>query len=316
MKPKIIFDTDIGCDCDDTAALDLLLSADRAGECKLLGVTYSSDTGTGPACIHSILSWYGYGSLPIGRMDVGPDTPIRPDTYATAVAEAFPTPDAPTYETAPEAVALLRQLLAENDGVTLLATGFLSNFGALLRSGPDKSSPLTGVELVREKVEKILIMAGDFAHQSGCTHARRKENGEIEPVSEWNIKWDISAARDFFELCPVPVDCLPWETGDGMYTGKPMVEAGGGKTPDSLAFVQWGAVNGRDSWDPATAYAAIYGPEDILQMTTPGRIVITEDGVSHFDTSKGGMHRLIYPAVAKDKAAAVIDRKIMRLYSK
>ena len=40
MATKIIFDTDIGCDCDDAAALALALELMNAGECELLAVTH------------------------------------------------------------------------------------------------------------------------------------------------------------------------------------------------------------------------------------------------------------------------------------
>lgn len=67
---KILFDTDLGDDCDDVLALDLLLAANRFGECELTGITYSSICRNSPSCIHAITSYYGMGNIPIGRMTI------------------------------------------------------------------------------------------------------------------------------------------------------------------------------------------------------------------------------------------------------
>ena len=93
---KIIFDTDLGGDCDDVMALDLLISADRAGECELLGVTYSADVKASPACIYAILNYHGRAGIPIGRRTLpdgytgGADDPqgLYPITFDAEVSSA------------------------------------------------------------------------------------------------------------------------------------------------------------------------------------------------------------------------------------
>ena len=46
---KIIFDTDIGGDCDDTGSLAIVHECERAGKAKLLAVTLS--TASPYACL-------------------------------------------------------------------------------------------------------------------------------------------------------------------------------------------------------------------------------------------------------------------------
>ena len=71
MEPKkIIFDTDLGLDCDDVIALDLLLSAAKAGECDLIGVTYSYLCRDACGCIYEILRQHGFESVPMGRLPI------------------------------------------------------------------------------------------------------------------------------------------------------------------------------------------------------------------------------------------------------
>lgn len=67
---KIIFDTDIGGDCDDVMALDVLLSAHKCGECELLGVTYCEKSRNAPACIYAICRQHGFADIPIGRVPI------------------------------------------------------------------------------------------------------------------------------------------------------------------------------------------------------------------------------------------------------
>ena len=45
--------------------------------------------------------------------------------------------------------------------VTIASVGLQTNLELLLRSAPDEHSPLTGRELVAEKVALLAVMAGD-----------------------------------------------------------------------------------------------------------------------------------------------------------
>lgn len=313
---KIIFDTDLGGDCDDVMALDLLISADKAGECALTGVTYSADCRRSPACIYAILKYYGMERLPVGRAPIPDSVGKGIDDYASLVADTFPSEDAPTYESAWDAVKLLRKLLAENGRSTVVVTGYLTNIAALLKSGPDEYSPLDGAELVRSCVEEFAVMGGDFAHQDAVNPfpAGIDANGDLRPVPEWNIREDIPAAQYVFDNSPVPVIVSPFGLGFNMMTGAPMTAKGKGKAPDSLAYIKHGCESGQHSWDPATALYGIYGAKPWFYRSAPGRVTVDGRGVTDFDTRAGGNARVLGCAMTREAIAADIDRLMMRLY--
>ena len=315
---NIIFDTDLGGDCDDVLALDLILSAEREGECRLLAVTYSDHDVSGPACIYAILKQHARADVPVGRYTLPEGkTPDRKACYGKAVVEKFPDPDAPDYDTCPDAVAVLRRTLAENEHVTIIATGFLSNLAALFKSGADEYSPLDGEALVRERVDEIAVMACNFSHQTGANpwECQQNPDGTIRPIPEWNIKCDVPAAVYAAAHTPVPMVFCPFEVGVKMYTGKPMTDHGKGEVPDSYAFIAHGSANGRDSWDPATALYGLYGAKPWFWCSAPGKVEFDAEGVSHFSTLGGGNCRILECALPQKEIAADIDRLVMRLFA-
>ena len=311
---KIIFDTDLGGDCDDVMALDLLLACEKSGECGLIGVTYSADAKNSVPCIHSILRRYGRGGVPIGRAPIADGVTVRSDTYATRVAEAFAGPDSVTYEKAEDAVMLLRRLLAANDRVTLCVTGFLTNIAALLRSKADGVSPEDGVSLVAGKVSELVLMGCNFSHQNGINADswNSDSDGSIKAVPEWNIVADVPAAQAVMALCPVPVVINPFEVGYHMITGARMTARGGRNSPDSLSYIIHGSTGGRDSWDPSTALYAVRGAGRYFTVSS-GRCTVNDDGTSDFAEHAGGLHRLLECAVPQDEIAGEIDRIVESL---
>ena len=59
LNPRIFLDTDIGSDCDDTAALAILLQLCREGRARLLGVTHCTGSAYGLAAIDAICRLFG-----------------------------------------------------------------------------------------------------------------------------------------------------------------------------------------------------------------------------------------------------------------
>lgn len=304
---NIIFDTDIGGDCDDVAALDILISAHLAGECRLLAVTYSHICTSAPALIRSILSRYGLDDIPIGTRKGDPDFH---DRYSDAVLERFPASDAGVAD----AVPLIRRILAENDCVTVVATGSFYNLGMLLKSEPDSWSPLSGADLVKEKVSEFAVMGGNFSHQSGYSPVAGfvAPDGTIIKRGEYNIAVDQAESKYFFDNCPVPVTVSPYELGYNMLTFAPMVKRFGAERPDTLSYIVYGAENGRSSWDPVTAYYAVYGTDGVMYKTANGTVK-TCGGNTDFIPDESGKHAILYPSSGKDAVRDAIDKKVMRL---
>lgn len=318
MEPKkIIFDTDLGGDCDDVVALDLLLSAHKAGECSLIGVSYSYTTRTSVGCIHAILKQHGCADIPIARMDIPAGIKEYPGTYATPVVDKFGDKNTPTYDNTEEAVHFLRRLLAENTGVTLVVTGSMSNLCGLIASPADDLSPLSGIELMKRSVAEVAVMGCNFWHENASNPDPNyiAADGTLNPVCEWNIFCDIPGARYAFDNCPVPLVCSPFELGFNMFSGGDMCRHGKGEAPDSLSLLVHGAgEHGQHSWDPATALYGIYGARPWFYKTVQGRIIIDEKGVAHFDSLHGGQHCIIQCAMPREAVGKAIDEKIARLF--
>jgi inosine-uridine nucleoside N-ribohydrolase len=92
----------------------------------------------------------------------------------------------------------------EDNSVTIVTVGPLANIRDLLISGPDKYSNLNGKELIEKKVEKFVIMGGQFP--SG--------------KNEWNFNGNMpGVTRYVLENLTVPVVFSGFEIGVVIHTG-------------------------------------------------------------------------------------------------
>jgi len=119
--------------------------------------------------------------------------------------------------------------------------GPLCNLCDLLTSEPDRISPLTGVELIKQSAETIYVMGGHF----GSTD-----------IAEWNIQMDVRAAQTVTELCPVPIVYCGYEAGEAVITGTGL-DACDAEYPVRMAYSLYADGKGRSSWDLVTVYYAL-----------------------------------------------------------
>lgn len=149
---RIIFDTDMGSDCDDAGALAILhVYADR-GQAEILGCIYSSGSVPyGAGVIEAINIYYGRPDIPVGAAHadaVGdPVDKMTAEKLAKDTA-AFRNRIVHNRE-AEEMTALNRRLLAgqADRSITYLTVGHTKGLYDLLVSAPDATSPLSGHEL-------------------------------------------------------------------------------------------------------------------------------------------------------------------------
>ena len=294
MIKNIILDTDIGGDCDDVLALAYTVQAQNMGLCKLSGVTYCSILPNVPDYIRVIIGQYSNDDIPVGVINNFDENyyTSNKDYYAGGVLAKFPVTSDAKYE---DAVRLLRRLLAEADGkVTVAAIGPLPNIANLLKSQPDDISPLSGIELVREKVDEFAFMLGDF-------------RTDKDRHAEWNVIMDIPGAQYAMDMAPVPVVLLPYEVGLGMITGAKMVQRDGDTTPASLSYILHGSAEGRHSWDPATMIYAIKGAEPWFDLSPAGVITVDDEGYTTFSEKADGLHRYLKCRLSQAEIAEEID---------
>ena len=88
---KILFDTDIGCDCDDAGAMAVLHELANQGECSILAVTHCCAGEYNAGCIDAINRYFGRPEIPVGMFH--PEDHVVTqwrDVYARSVARRFP----------------------------------------------------------------------------------------------------------------------------------------------------------------------------------------------------------------------------------
>lgn len=287
---KVIFDTDLGGDCDDVGAAAVLCNLAKAGECEILAVTSCIGNPWGSYFLKNELSYFGFSDVPLGHLK---DTTymVEPvyEKYTRAYLEAnhLPCPESE------DAVRVLRRALVQNGGgrdITLIAIGPLRNIANLLRSGADDLSEKTGRELVAENVREFVTMLGSVERTDYC---------------EWNVLMDIPSARYVVSEMPVPTVFSPFELGDHIQTGN-LLSSQPDEHPVKAGYWYWNDKNGytRCSWDPITVYCAIRVDTPLYERV-PVHVSIREDGC--FSVSDGADMYYLRQRVADEAVQVAID---------
>ncbi len=274
---KIILGTDWGTDCDDAAAIRLLTNAVKKNEIELMGVVLNTCMEYSYASLKGFLEQDGFSDVPIG-IDLCATECTGPFRYQENLAKSY-CPDAVNTD-AEDAVRLYRRLLAHSEGkVELMEIGFLQELAALLESTADDISDKTGIELVREKVSKVWSMAGKW---------------DADGEKEYNLcalESSRAGGRKVLELCPVPVTFLGFEIGDGVITGNKLDKS------DHLykVFEDYGAAEGRHSWDPMLVMMALIGDEAAAGYDVVcGKATLdAETGENFFEHCENGPHKFV-----------------------
>ncbi len=285
---NLILDTDIGGDCDDACALALIHALCDRGEANLLAVTHCFTGPSYAGCIDAINTYCGHPDIPVGIFS--PEAPLVKtgnDIYASQLKNKFP--NAYQQDQLPEdSLRLIRRILAENkEPVTLIAIGTMYTMARLLESEPDEYSPLSGVELVKEKVERAVIMGGRF-HETWPQPYVLCDGYVVD--AEFNIIGDIPAAQTLCRLWPVELVFCSYEIGWDIITGKPMLQNGKDDNPMRLAYEIVTNGNGRESWDLATVLYAVRPHAQNWQPHAMGRITVDDRGITRWETAENGQH--------------------------
>ncbi len=205
---KIIFDTDMQTDVDDAGALALLNALADRGYAQVLAAMVSSLHPYAGGAVDAINTYYGRGAIPIGTLQ-RPGVNLS-SNYAQYVAQNFPQ----DLSNPPDAVRLYREILAsqEDHSVTIVTLGYATNLRDLLASGPDQYSPLTGAELVAQKVSKWVNMGGNFETRQG--------------INSTNVNWtrDTDAAVTAINDWPTEIVFAGREIGHTMRAGERLSE--------------------------------------------------------------------------------------------
>jgi hypothetical protein len=247
---KVILDTDIGNDCEDAAALGVLHALADRGEAEILAVIYPMRDRWGAPAIDAINAYYGRPEIPIGTYR-GTFEYTRPHAYVnnTALAEGFPH-RLKDGDKAYDAIALYRRTLAlqPDHSVVIVVIGPEETLSELLASVGDEFSPLSGRDLVAQKVARLAAMGGAFPNSA-------------EP--EWNLMLAPAAAAEVARRWPTPIMYSGFEIGNAIVVGQRLFT----ETPESNPVRKAYALDpkcshGRMGWDETAVLYGVRGLRD------------------------------------------------------
>lgn len=297
-KPeRVIFDTDLGGDVDDTAAQAILNVAQDNEQARLLGVMVSNPgTKWAAGAVDAINTYYRHGNIPIGVRDRGSSGERMGNVsgYATDLAANFPN-DVGDGSSLPNATTLYRKILSRqpDHSVTIAVTGSQSNLANLLNSSADQYSRLSGAALVAKKVSKLAIMGSN-----------------IPSGGEWNIELDPDAAKLVSDTWPTPMVYSGGEVGGSILTGSRLFTETPITNPVREGYKDYvGEGNNRPSWDLTAAYFAVFGTNTgLFALSSPGKNVIDpSSGHNTWTSDPGGNARYMIKTASDDQIGTALS---------
>jgi hypothetical protein len=304
---KIIFDTDVGNDVDDALALSVLHALQSRGECELLAVTITKPDELAGPFVDAMNTFYGRPGIPIGYTHaklVNDPSKFLPLADAKDGEQARYPHRLKRSSDAPEATALLRKILSHqpDHSVVLVQVGYFSNFAALLDTPGDAESPLTGRELVQQKVKLLSVMAGSF-----------KTTGHD---LEYNVTQDLPATKKLAKNWPTPVVWSGFEIGIAVPYPAVSIERDFGYVPHHPAAEAYCLYNPppheRPTWDLTSALYAVRPDRGYFGLSSPGRVTVEEDGFTRFTPAPEGRDRFL---MLNDVQVARVKEALVELAS-
>lgn len=301
---KLIFDTDMGNDVDDVMALEMIHNLQKRGACELLAVTVTKDHPQAAAFVDAVNTFHGYPDVPIGVVKGGA-TPEAGKFNKLADEKnedgSFRYPhDLLSGNDAPEAVGLIRKLLAAqpDQSVALAQVGFFTNFARLLDSKGDEHSPLSGRDLIKQKVTVLSIMAGAF----------QTVNWETRHL-EYNVVKDVPAAQKLAVHWPTPIVWSGYEIGVAAAYPHVSIERDFEYVKHHPLKEAYYAYNppphDRPTWDPTAVLYAIYPDRGYFDLSPAGGVTVEDNGATWYRPSKDGKGRHRYLVLSPVQAARV-----------
>jgi hypothetical protein len=294
---NVIFDTDLGGDCDDAAALALLNAAQDNRQAQLLAVMVSNPgTQWAAGTADAIDTYYHHGNIPIGVRDRGSsgERMANVSGYAADIAANFPN-DVGDGSSLPNATALYRKILSRepDHSVTLAVTGSQSDLANLLASHADRYSRLSGPALVARKVNKLVMMGSN-----------------IPSGNEWNIELDPDAAKLVSDTWPTTMVYDGFEVGNSILTGSRLFTETPLTNPVREIYKDYvGEGNNRMSWDVTAAYFAAFGTSThLFAVSTRGKNVIdASNGANAWTADPDGNARYLVKTAPDDQIGTALS---------
>jgi len=281
-QTKVIFDTDIGSDCDDAGAMAILHKLADKGEVEILGVVYSSGKNKfGIGVCDAINTYYGRGDLPLGQNhkdDVGDPR----DFFSKQVATDTVTYHHDVISSARDLVSAYKMMLEKEQdaSVTIITVGHPIGLVHLLRDDE-------GVRLVRSKVSRWVAMGGGGWNFS--------QNGMAEYMHELLEKWPCRLYMSSY--------------GEKVITGNIKLPNTPENNPVRKAYESfiWNCLEkGRPSWDQIAVLFAIR--PQYFRIESHGAVEQTEDKNVRWDNRINNLkHYYVLPKISDTEMRDIIE---------
>lgn len=302
QRMNVIFETDMGNDVDDALAIDMLYKYNKQKRINLMAVMLNKEGEFPPKYIDLLNTWYGQKRIPIGVSPRADKSMVAGTNYTQVVCEKLDEKGKPLYKRSIKdyskllsAVKLYRKLLAkaEDASVTIVSVGFSTNLALLLDTKADEYSSLTGKELVAQKVKRLVTMAGHI---------------ENPKYAEYNVVNDVAACQRVFNEWPTPIYMSPFELGLQVRYPAQSIENDFTWTKhhpivDSYK-VYLKKIEDRPTWD-LTAVLYAVDPQQFFNISPAGKIVVTDEGYTHYKQDAAGKH--FYLFITPEQAKAILD---------
>src|SRR5215470_8712735 len=202
---NIIIDSDMSNSVDDVGDHAMLWALVNRGEVNVLAEVCSSANDFSAPLMHAIATYYGHPNVLIGAHQGSTPNLENSATsnYAQQMVSRFGI-SGDTRTNYPDPVLVYRQALANapDHSVYIVANGYWQPLQGLLQSPADSISPLTGVQLVAQKVVRLVPGAGFFP--SGNEH---------------DFRVDADAASFVYANWPVEIVNVGVEVSQDVFTG-------------------------------------------------------------------------------------------------
>ncbi|MBQ7715260.1 MAG: nucleoside hydrolase [Clostridia bacterium] len=291
---KVILDHDLGPDCDDAAAVCIVVKAHMKGEINCLAIT---------SCMYTSMSAYAAQAVPdyLGCYDI----PFSYNNERSATGTNVRCCGTPAtrywnnhgpWPTIYHNTSLLRQILAANGekgDIIFITTGPLTTLYCLFNSQGDSVSPMTGRQLFAANVGSYVVGGGNFSNLNDNEH---------------NFAEDFEATNATVNtITEVPMTFVGANVAGNFLTGDNLPNAPDDWVLKPYYYLQtWEQYYTRQAWDLATVYYAIYGGAGMWQVKSGYSIRSWSNGATIM--SSPGPSSYIDPIVSTSYVKAVFNQ--------
>jgi len=296
---NLILDTDFGPDYDDVGAITLMHALADSGEVNVLATIASTKYDHVAATLSAFNTYFGRPDLPVGVPKGIASTDRDWQHWSDTIIAKYPHPVKSNSDVM-ESIELYRKILSSrpDTSVTIVTIGFLTNTANLLQSGADQFSKLTGRELIKQKVKRLVCMAGAFPEGK-----------------EFNVFKDSASSKVTFNNWPTEIIFSGFEIGSKIKTGFPLIH---NRTIRNSPVKDVFRISipqapedslGRMSWDQTTVLVAVRGAYPYYKLIE-GRMIERSDGSNIWDFS-GKNHFYLVEKIPSKQVEDLINRMMM-----